>query len=527
MMTVKPPTSPGRARWLRAVLLAAVAGLLAVPAMARGKDVPNPEWREGPVRYLLTRQENQVYKGLKTDEARRRFITQFWRRRDPTPETPINEFRDVFWRRVQKASDLFTDDTPFEGWISDRGKIFILLGPPSEMVNEQVSRSHRGIILWIYRSTWSKQVGPNFVVAFAKDPTGSFRISTAPSTDANVFRGLQPNTPVHLRGAGDATGARVRSGMGIGDTDPYLVAQGMPSGLTELAMLADLGQLQQTDHLIINEFVSSQALFGNLPVIATADFYKANNETTYVAITVSIRSKSLQFRERAGREEPDLSVYGRLELPKTGDLVHSFEKEEDFVPSPDNPQAGVNDYLTFQAGAGIPPGRYMAKITVHDRVAEKIGTYELELEVPDFAGERLALSSVTLAERLQPLKGTAPSELKKPYVFGSFLVVPKPGVAYAIDQEFAFYFQSYNARTDSESGRPLLDVAYVFEARDLDDGQFKPFGSPLELPGQAQAALGFSFPLTEWPIGQYRLRVQVTDRLDGGTAERAVDFLVR
>ena len=106
----------------------------AVPATARGKDVPNPEWREGPVRYLMTRQENQVYKGLKSDEARRRFITQFWKRRDPTQETPINEFRDVFWRRVQSASDLFTDDTPFEGWLTDRGKIYILLGPPSERV---------------------------------------------------------------------------------------------------------------------------------------------------------------------------------------------------------------------------------------------------------------------------------------------------------------------------------------------------------------------------------------------------------
>jgi hypothetical protein len=220
-------------------------------------------------------------------------------------------------------------------------------------------------------------------------------------------------------------------------------------------------------------------------------------------------------------------VYGRLEDPETGELVHSFEREDDFVPSPDNPRAGVNDYLTFQAGAGIPPGRYLAKITVHDRVAEKIGTYELELEVPDFTGESLTLSSVTLAERLEPLPGTEPSELKKPYVFGSFLVLPKPGVAYAKDQEFAFYYQAYNARTDAESGRPRLDVAYAFEARDLEDGQFKPFGSPLELPGQAQAALGFSFPLTEWPIGQYRLRVQVTDRLQGGTTERAVDFIVR
>ena len=504
-----------------AMILLAAGGV----AQARGRDVPVPEWRQGAVRYLLTRPEDKLYKSLKTEQDRRAFIRQFWRRRDPTPETPDNEFRDQFWRRVAAANDLF-DDTPRDGWITDRGKIYILLGPPHDTLSEEVAKSHRGIILWTYRSTWAKEIGPNFVVAFAKDVTGEFRISTAPSVDADVFRGLDPNTPLHLLGPGAAAAAQVGSLTGIGRTDPYLSAQGMPSGLTELSLLADLGRLQQTGRLVLNEYVTSQALFGEgLSVIAAVDYYKANNETTYSAITVFIKSKSLQYEDVAGLQIPRVSVYARLEDPLTGELLYGFEREKDFVPSPDNRRAGVNDYLAFQAGAGILPRQYRVVVTVHDRVAAKVGTYRLELDVPDFRGRDLALSSITLAERMERLPGIQASDLKKPYVLGSLRVLPKPGVAYAKEQEFAFYFQVYSAKADAQTGKPLLDVRYEFLRSE--ENEYQPVGSPLDLPGQTQAAQGFAFSLESWEIGQYRLRVRVTDRLTGANAQREVDFLIR
>ena len=486
--------------------------------------MPAPEWRQGPTRYLLTRDEDRAYKGLKTDAERRRFIETFWKRRDPTPETPHNEFRDDFWRRVQAANDLF-NDTAREGWITDRGKIYILLGPPDDMLNEQVARSHRGIILWMYRTTWAKDIGPNVVIAFARDVTGEFRISTSPSTDADVFRGLAPNTPAHLMGPAGAAEARAAA-LNAGRTDPYLVAQGVPSGLSQLSLLADLGRLQQAEHLVLSEYVSAQALFGEVPIIASSEYYKANDGSTYTAITVFVRTRSLQYQDLGGIQIPHVGVYARLEDPETGDLRISFEAEDAFVPSPDNGRAGINDYLLFQAGAGMPPGRYRTRVTVHDRVAQRVGRYVLDIEVPDYRGGDLTLSSVALAERLEPAEGDPSPELKRPYVFGSLRVIPKPGIAYAQDQKFAFYYQAYHAETDSESGRPLLDVQYRFARREA-DGALVPWGRAIELPSQMQAAQGFAFPLADWPIGSYRLTVHVTDRLTGRTAERSADFVVR
>lgn len=529
-----PPPPPSRAgsplaarrRLATALLGAALSLALPASAVARGRDLPEPEWREGPVRYLLTRDEDKAYKSLKTEQERRRFIERFWRRRDPTPETVDNEFRDQFWRRVAAANGLF-EDTAREGWISDRGKIYVLLGPPDDVVEEQVARSHRGIIIWSYRTTWAKDLGPNVVIAFARDVTGEFRISTAPSVDADVFRGLAPSTPVHLQGAVGPYDAMANARItGIGTTDPYLRAQGVPSGMTELGLLADLGRLQQTDQLILSEIVSAQALFGELPMIARADYYKASDGTTYAALSVFLRSKSLQYRDSPGGQAPDVVAYARLEEPGTGELRYGFERDRDFVPGPDNARAGVNDYLVFQAGAGIAPGRYKARFSVHDRVAQKVGRYEVDLDVPDFQARGLALSSLTLADRLEPVAGAPNPTLKSPFVFGNLRVIPKPGIAYGQDQEFAFYFQAYQTRLDAATGRPLLDVRYRFLRRD-EAGSYQPLGQPIELIGRDQAAQGYAFPLSTWPIGQYRLVVEVTDRLSGERAERTADFVVR
>jgi len=526
---ISPPVLSRRAapdRLRRLVAVALLAFALAPLALARGRDVPTPDWREGPCRYLLTRDEDKLYKSLTSEDDRRRFIEKFWKRRDQTPETMENEFRDVFWRRVQSANDLF-DDTAREGWLTDRGKIYVLLGPPDDVQEEQVARSHRGIIIWSYRSTWAKDLGPNVVIAFARDVTGEFRISTAPSVDADVFRGLAPNTPAHLRGAAGTPEAVTQlQGAMLGMTDPYLRSQGVAIGMSQLALLADLGRLQQSEHLILSEIVSTQALFGEVPMIARADYYKANDGTTYAALTVFVRSKSLQFRDTASGGKPDLAVYARLEDPGTGELRYGFERDEDFVPSPDNPHAGVHDYLTFQAGGGILPGHYMAKFSLHDRVAQRVGRYEVELDVPDLQGSTLGLSSITLADRLEPATGAPNPNLKAPYTFGNLRVLPKPGIAYAQDQEFAFYFQVYQARTDAVSGKPLLDLHYSFLRRD-EGGEYRPTGPPLDMIGLNEAAHGYSFPPAAWPIGQYRVTVEAVDRLSGQRQTRSADFVVR
>src|SRR5436309_103418 len=105
------------------------------PHAARGitdYDAPTALWREGPVRYLLTKDEDDAFRALTTDEDRAAFIHRFWASRDPVGSTPENEYRAIFYARVADANRRLTDSTK-PGWKTHRGKIFILLGPPDHL----------------------------------------------------------------------------------------------------------------------------------------------------------------------------------------------------------------------------------------------------------------------------------------------------------------------------------------------------------------------------------------------------------
>jgi GWxTD domain-containing protein len=88
------------------------------------------EWADGPVRFLMTPEERHAFSRLAGPVSRSEYVTAFWKKRDPKPETPENEFRDEFEKRVAFADSRFTQGET-AGSLTDRGMVFILLGPPT------------------------------------------------------------------------------------------------------------------------------------------------------------------------------------------------------------------------------------------------------------------------------------------------------------------------------------------------------------------------------------------------------------
>ena len=80
--------------------------------------------------YIISDEERAAFKSLQTDEEREHFIEQFWLRRDPTPGTVENEFKEEHYRRIAYANEHFATSIP--GWKTDRGRIYITYGPPDE-----------------------------------------------------------------------------------------------------------------------------------------------------------------------------------------------------------------------------------------------------------------------------------------------------------------------------------------------------------------------------------------------------------
>jgi len=94
----------------------------------------DPEGREflSKARYIITRQERKIFLQIPPSE-REDFIQEFWEKRDPDPDTDENEFKEQYFQRIEEANRLFKDGTT-PGWLQDRGRVYILLGPPDNRI---------------------------------------------------------------------------------------------------------------------------------------------------------------------------------------------------------------------------------------------------------------------------------------------------------------------------------------------------------------------------------------------------------
>ena len=85
------------------------------------------KWLENDVKWIITGEELNAFKSLSNDEERDNFIEQFWLRRDPTPDTVENEFKEEHYRRIAYANEHYAAGV--QGWRTDRGRTYIVFGP--------------------------------------------------------------------------------------------------------------------------------------------------------------------------------------------------------------------------------------------------------------------------------------------------------------------------------------------------------------------------------------------------------------
>ena len=141
------PQQMGRLRFAAAPLSILTIGLLAVwqsaatpPQITDEGSYAYRVWLKEDVAYIISPTEREAFQVLRSDEERKKFIEQFWLQRDPTPGTPRNEFKEEHYRRIAYSNERF--NTPsLAGWKTDRGRIYIIYGPPDEVESHPSGRN--------------------------------------------------------------------------------------------------------------------------------------------------------------------------------------------------------------------------------------------------------------------------------------------------------------------------------------------------------------------------------------------------
>lgn len=154
-------------------LLAGAATVLPAWQQTAAPESPYRKWLIQDVAYIITNEERATFRSLSTDAERERFIQEFWERRDPTPGTPENEFKEEHYRRIAYANEHFQEAQGLAGWKTDRGRVYITYGPPDE--KESHPSATPPYEQWLYR--FIEGVGTNVIVEF-DEIEGVFRMTS-------------------------------------------------------------------------------------------------------------------------------------------------------------------------------------------------------------------------------------------------------------------------------------------------------------------------------------------------------------
>lgn len=549
----------GRIRPRRLGLLIAGAAIAAAflpceGSRAEGVGETLGRWAEGPVRYLLSRSEEQEYAELKDDRQRALFVARFWQQWDPTPRTLENETRRAYWLRVQEANRRFRE-TVRPGWMTDRGRIYILLGEPDdielddspgigdgfgagafsgggslatrdrgrESEFDREDSTARGLLRWIYRTVPGKTVDPNLIVAFTRDTSGEWRISRNPENYTAAFPSLSGSSSDTTFGGvlttkADATagGAGTETGGPIEGTtlveDAIEVFNSSDLGRASLIAL-DLGEALRipTPAELAGDYVTAKEFLGRIPIVSRLAFFKAADGNTRVQVGASAPAREV-YRDLVPPEDAEsfLLLYARFNPEDSEDEVIFATNEESpaRVRGRDLQKPGAR--VEAWVGRTLSPGSWRMALGLQDVSTGAVTSYGETIDVPALADRSPSMSSILPVYRLEETDGET---------------IPEPRVLaeFARSDDFAVYYQVYNLT--ERDGRRDFEIHYRFFMRD--GATQTPIGNPVVYGGQSGQVHGWSFPLAEWPPGTYKLEVLVKDTIGGGQARGSLDFVVR
>ena len=114
--------------WTLVLSLRLLSAPAVYPAEKEEMSKEHKKWLDEEVVYIISQNEKEVFKSFTTSGQREEFIDSFWKRRDPTPDTPHNEFNEEHYRRIEYVKQRYFEGTA--GWRSDRGRVYIMFGPP-------------------------------------------------------------------------------------------------------------------------------------------------------------------------------------------------------------------------------------------------------------------------------------------------------------------------------------------------------------------------------------------------------------
>ncbi|MGA9886486.1 MAG: GWxTD domain-containing protein, partial [Candidatus Acidiferrales bacterium] len=508
----------------------------------RDKDLFNEldsqykKWLNEDVVYIISPEERSAFLHLQTNEEREQFIEAFWQRRNPDPDSAENTFKEEHYRRIAYTNEHFSSGIP--GWKTDRGRIYIMWGPPDEIQSHPSGGSYDRPAEegggetstypfedWRYR--YLEGIGENVELEFV-DPTmsGEYHLTMDPSEkDALLYVPGAGLTQMESMGLSSKT-ARFNNTDGTHMAAP--VGGMTPETMQEFSRLDLYAKIQQAPPVKFKDleaYSTSRLVRDQIKFEYRTDFLRITSDTVLVPITIQIPTRQLSFQEKNGVDSASVNLFGRV-TSLSGRIVNTFE---DTVRR-DVPAALLQQSLgtasIYQKAIPLTPGLYRLDIVLKDINNGNVGVVNTRLAVPRFEDDSLSSSTLILADEI--LRVSSKDIGLGQFVLGDVKVRPRIDAIFTANDRMGVFLQVYNLKVDDKTHKPDATVQYrVTKDKDtnpvlkfdLGDDKLPQHGQELTL--ENVITLGSLSP------GKYKLEVAVTDNLAKKTITPMSEFTVR
>jgi len=498
-------------------------------------ETPYRKWLNEDVAYIITDEERTAFKRLQTDEEREQFIEQFWLRRDPTPDTVENEFKEEHYRRIAYANEHYASGIP--GWKTDRGRMYITYGPADEIDSHPSGGTYERppeegggetstfpFEQWRYR--YIEGVGTNIIIEFV-DPTmtGEYRMTMDPSEkDALLYVPGAGLTMMEQMGLSDKTDRFNRTdGTHLGT--PF---GGETEAMNEFTRLEQFAKLQRPPQIKFKDLeaaISSRLSYNILPMKTRVDFFPVTDASVLTNVTLQFDRKDLQFQFKDGVQKAVIDIYAKFST-MTRRVVNVFEDTVTATTPPEYLQEFTKGKSIYQKTIPLAPGTYRLNVSAKDVVGGNLSIYEVAVTVPRLDPDKLAASTLILADVIEkvPSKSIGAGQ----FVIGDSKVRPRMDDVFKHDEKMGIYLKLYNFGAEEGTHLPSGQVEYEVVKNGTNERIFNFTEDVGQIPGAStsQVTIEKLLPLNTLVPGQYTLRLKVTDKNRNQTLTPSVQFTV-
>src|ERR1017187_6826712 len=499
-------------------------------------------WLNQDVSYIISDQETKAFKNLSNDEERDAFIEQFWLRRNPNPDSPENEFREEHYRRIAYANEHFPAGKP--GWKTDRGHIYISFGKPDSIESHPSGGNYQRPVeegggetstfpfeIWHYR--YLEGVGENIDLEFVDTcQCGDYHFT--------IDRG-EKDALLHVPGMGQTQweemgmakkADRFKGGFENLGTGPLASSQASKQ-FDRIELAAKIFAPPPIKFKDLDNFISERTLLNGpvFPFDVRTDFIKVTENTVLVPVTLQIRNRDITFVTKDGVSKGFVNILGKV-TTLTHKTVQTFEDTVEVEQPAELLEKSLDRQSVYWKALPLLPGLYRLDIAIKDvNNPDHVGIYGRGIDVPTYHDEKLATSSLILADQMSAVDSHSIGSGN--CVIGNTKICPRVSpnaatpVSFKRNQDLNFWMQVYNLGIDETSKSNLATVTYqiidtatnnvIFEKQ----LQSKDLGSHSD-----QLTVEKSLPMAGLQPGKYKVMIKINDTISKQEIAQSAPFVV-